>query len=153
MCRIRIQGVEHEIGTSHYLILRETSVNICVHAVEAVGNQVFDEAQSERPATILVTLKLGDGCVCRVCGIEADDAGATRTTTAFVLDLGLLDLSNGGEQFDEVLVTGGPGQLRAVLGREKTRMGCMEPYVADIDRLGSLGARSRVIRERVGGDR
>ena len=52
-----------------------------------------------------------NGCLCCVCGIELDDASTAGAAIGLVLDLGTVDLANGGEQINQVIVAGRPGQL------------------------------------------
>lgn len=85
-------------------------MGVRVHGLRA-RLDVLDEAEPERPATILIALELSNGCLSGVGVVETNDASATRTPTRLVLDLGLLDFSNGREQLDEILVAGGPGKL------------------------------------------
>lgn len=69
---------------------------------------VLDEAQAERTSTILVTRELGDGCLGVFDGIEANNTSAAGATIGFVLDFSLLDLANGGEELNKILVAGRP---------------------------------------------
>lgn len=87
---------------------------VCVHAVTPTWCEIFDVAEPELAATILVSLELGDSSIGGLGSIEAHDTGASGASARFVLDLGLLNLSNGPEEFDQVLVTGRPWKLRKV---------------------------------------
>jgi hypothetical protein len=84
-------------------------MGICVHDVVSALVQILHKAQVERAATILVALKLGNGSLRSLGGIESNYASTTRTTTRLVLDLSLLDLSDRGEQLNQVVVAGRPG--------------------------------------------
>ena len=44
--------------------------------------------------------------------IKLDDTGSTGATIRFVLDLGTLDLADGGEELDQIVIAGGPGKLK-----------------------------------------
>jgi hypothetical protein len=48
------------------------------------------------------------------CAAKFDDTGAARATIRLILDLSTFDLADGGEQFNQILVAGRPGQLRFV---------------------------------------
>lgn len=97
----------------HDLVLGDTNVRVRVHAVvAATGLEVSHEAQTQRPAAVLVTLELGNGGIGGLGAVEADNTGAARPSTWLVLNLGLLDLSNRGEQVDKILVARGPRELR-----------------------------------------
>ena len=84
-----------------------------VHAgvLNATGLEVPHEAETQGPAAVLVTLELGDGGVRGLGTVETDNAGAARPSARLVLDLGLLDLADGREQIDQILVARGPGEL------------------------------------------
>lgn len=87
-------------------------MGIRVHAVvTAAWLEVPYEAQTEGTTPILVALELGDGSVGGVGTVEPNDTGAARPPTRLILNLGLLDLTDGGEQIDQILVTRGPREL------------------------------------------
>ena len=73
---------------------------------------ILDEAEAEWSSTVLVTGELGDGSLSIPNSVEANDTGSARTSVWLVLNLGLLDLSDGGEELDEILVAGGPWKLK-----------------------------------------
>lgn len=88
-------------------------MRVRVHAViGATGLEIPHEAETKGPAAVLVALELGNGGIGRFGAVEADNTGAARSSTWFVLDFGLLDLSDRGEQVDEVLVARRPWELR-----------------------------------------
>lgn len=96
----------------HDLVLGDADVGIRVHAViTAAGLEVPHEAETQGTTAVLVALELGDGCVRGVGTVEPNDTGAARPPTRLVLDLGLLDLADGGEQIDQILVARGPREL------------------------------------------
>jgi hypothetical protein len=70
--------------------------------------------------------------------VELDDSSTSRSSTRLVLDFCTLDLTNGGEQLDEIFVTGGPGQLDFV----STHYSDMETltHVSHIDDLALLSS-------------
>lgn len=86
-------------------------MRICVHDIVSALANVLHEAQVERAAAVLIALKLCNGSLGSLGRIEANDTGTTGATAGLVLDLGLLNLANGGEQFNQIVVAGGPGQL------------------------------------------
>lgn len=89
----------------HNLVLCKSGVRIGFHAVAAARLvQIFDEAQVQWSSTILVALEL---CDCRLGGVnrvKTDNTAASRSAAGFILNLSLLDLANGGEQFNQVIV-------------------------------------------------
>lgn len=125
-----------------------------VHAVTTTLGEVLDVAESKLAATILVSLELGDGSISGFSSIEAHDTGTSGAAARFVLDLGLLDLSDGSEELDQVLIAGGPRKLRAssacMYEEEFEVMG--QAYVSDVDRLASLRTSCGEVGERVGRD-
>jgi hypothetical protein len=65
---------------------------------------VLDKSQTKWSTTILITgefLDSGFGVLSRV---EANNTSSTGSSIWFVLDFGLLDLSDGGEELDKILV-------------------------------------------------
>lgn len=96
----------------------------------ALNVGVLDERKTKRATAVLVTGELGcsrvsaaslqkkkkkgfltNGSLGVFGSVELDDAGATGTAIGLVLDLRTLDLADGGEEFDEIFVAGGPGKL------------------------------------------
>jgi hypothetical protein len=65
----------------------------------------------QRTAAVLVARELGDGRLGVVGAIELDDTSALGAAVGLVLDLGLLDGADRGEEIDEILIAGGPGEL------------------------------------------
>ena len=81
-------------------------MSVGIHGIAtSTGSDVFDVAQSERPATILVALEFRDCRFGSASVVEANNTCATRPTTILVLDFGLLHLSDRREQLDQVLIT------------------------------------------------
>lgn len=99
----------------HDLILRQAGMGICLHVVASGAwcVQIPNEAQPKRASAVLVALEFLDGRVRSIGSVESDDTGAARSTTGFVLNFGLLNLANCGEEFHEILVACGPGELGA----------------------------------------
>lgn len=96
----------------HDLILRQAGgVGVHRHLVSASGSLVLDEAQAKRATTILVSRELGDGSVRVVDGVEANNTSAARTSIGLILNLGLLNLADCGEELNEILIAGRPRQL------------------------------------------
>lgn len=106
-------------GSSHKLVLGQSAVRVRVHAV-AARLDVLDKAETKGPPSVLVALELCDGGLGRVGIVEADHSATTRSTAGLVLDLGLLDLADGGEQLDEVFIAGGPRELRSCQSLKST---------------------------------
>lgn len=103
-----IVQVDCERVLLHDLILRQTG-SLSLHgiaAAAAAGSLVFDEAQTERTTTVLVTGELLNGSVGILGRIESDHTSSTGTTVWLVLNLGLLNLANCGEQLDKIFVAG-----------------------------------------------
>lgn len=79
-------------------------MRISFHGFANLLGHVFDKAQVEGASTILVSLKLGDGCLGSFGGVELDHATATRAAAWLILDFGLFDLAYSSEQLDEIVV-------------------------------------------------
>lgn len=96
----------------HDLVLRQAGgVGVHGHGVSASRGLVLDEAQAERTTAVLVSRELGDGRLRVVGVVETNDAGATRASIWLVLNLGLLNLADRGEELNEILIAGRPRQL------------------------------------------
>ena len=98
---------------SHNLILCQTAVHIGIHAVPSTRCDVLDEAETERAPTVLVTLEFSDGSLRGIGRIKSNNSSPAGSAARFVLDLGLLNLSDGGEEFNQVVVASRPRQLVA----------------------------------------
>lgn len=98
----------------HDLVLRQAG-SVGVHNVSASGSLVLDKAQAKRAATVLVTGELGDGSVCVVNSVEANNTSAARASVWLVLNLGLLNLADCGEELNKILIAGRPRQLELAL--------------------------------------
>ena len=59
-------------------------------------------------------LRLTDSSAGIFYAAELDNTGSARAAVGLVLNLGTLDLANGGEELDQILVAGRPGQLQRV---------------------------------------
>lgn len=104
--------IEWRLPASHDLVLSDADVGIRVHAVvTAAWLEVPYEAETKGTTAVLVALELGDGSVRGISTVEPNDTGAAGSPTRLILDLGLLDLTDGGEQIDQILVTRGPREL------------------------------------------
>lgn len=91
----------------HDLVLRQAGgVGVHGHGVSASGGLVLDEAQAKRAAAVLVSRELGNGSVSVVDGVETNNTSAARTSIGLVLDLGLLNLADCGEELNEILIAG-----------------------------------------------
>lgn len=100
--------------TLHDLVLRQAG-GVGVHNVSASRSLVLDKAQAKRAATVLVTGELGDGSVCVVNSVEANNTSAARASVWLVLNLGLLNLADCGEELNKILIAGRPRQLELAL--------------------------------------
>jgi hypothetical protein len=81
----------------------------------AARSLILNEAQAKGTAAILVTRELLDGGLCILDGIETNNTGSTRSTIRLVLNFGLLDLSDGREEFNKILIACGPWKLIGVV--------------------------------------
>jgi hypothetical protein len=106
----RASQTREEADSSHNLVLGQVG-RLSLHRVATAWGLVLDEAQSEGTATILVTRELLDSSLCVLCSIETNDTSTSRSTVWLVLNLCLIDFSNGGKKLDEILVAGGPWKL------------------------------------------
>jgi hypothetical protein len=96
----------------HDLLLQRTR-GLDVHGGAGLVG-VLHVRQAEGTAAVHVLLELGDSRSGVVLRAEFDHAGAARATVGLVLDLGTLDLADGGEQLDQILVAGAPGEVADV---------------------------------------
>jgi hypothetical protein len=84
----------------HDLILGQAGC-LGFHSISAAAwSLILDEAQTKRATTVLITRKLLDGGLCIFGRIEANNAGASRPAVWLILDFGLLNLSDSGEELD-----------------------------------------------------
>lgn len=118
----------------HDVVLRETAVFSGVHSIPttATWRKVSDEAQTELSTPVLIALELGDGRVGSLSRVEANHTCAFGAAGGLVLDLRLLNVTNGAEQLHKIFVASRPGQ------------------VADEDDLVPVAIRGGGISERVG---
>ena len=86
-------------------------MGVGIHAVTAAGRDILDVAQAEGTTAVLVTLELGNRGLGSVGAVEADYTATAGPTARLVLDLGLLDLADGGEELNQVVVARRPGEL------------------------------------------
>lgn len=101
------------MASSHDLVLGESHGRVLLlHRSFALAN-VADVRQSKGATAVLVVGELGDGRIGGLLGIEADDTRAARATVGLVLNLGLLDLADGLEQLNQVVVGSRPRKLCA----------------------------------------
>lgn len=70
---------------------------VSLHRISSSLVQILDEAQVEGTAAVLVALEFGDSGLGGFGRVEADHAGAPRAATGLILNLGLLNLADGGE--------------------------------------------------------
>lgn len=88
---------------SHDIVLGQTTV-VSLHSIDTARLNVSDVAETELTSAVLVSLELGDRSVCSLSSVETDNSGAPGPAARFVLDLRLLDVSDGAKQLDQVLV-------------------------------------------------
>lgn len=141
-------------GCLHDIVLSQATV-IGVHAITTALGDVLDVAESKLAATILVSLELGDGSISSIGSVETHDTGTSGAATWFVLDLGLLDLSDGSEELDQVLIAGGPRELHimsAYTKEDKVFVLLGQTHISDVNRLASLRTGCGEVGERVGWD-
>lgn len=81
------------------------------HVVGTALVEVLDKAEVQGTTTVLVSLELGDGRLSSLRTIEANHAGSSRPATGLVLNLSLLNLADGGEELDQVVIAGRPWEL------------------------------------------
>ena len=86
-------------------------MRVGIHAVAAARSKILDVAQAKRATAILIALELGNSSLGSVGAVEANDTAAARPTAWLILDLSLLDLADGGEEFDQIVVARGPREL------------------------------------------
>lgn len=72
---------------------------------------VPDVTKPELTSAVLVALKLGNGRIGSLGGIEPNDTGTSGATARFVLDLRLLHISNCAEKLDKIFIARRPWQL------------------------------------------
>jgi hypothetical protein len=63
----------------------------------------------------LVSGEFRDRGLCVLGTVESDHTGSTRATIWLILDFRLFDLTNSGEQLNEILVAGRPRKLKESL--------------------------------------
>jgi hypothetical protein len=88
----------------HDLILRQAASSISVHGIASSRSLVFDKAEAKWSSTILVTRELLNSSIGILSGVESDDSGTSGSAVWFILDFGLLNLANGGEQLNQILI-------------------------------------------------
>lgn len=97
----------------HYLVLGQTS-SLGFHGVSSTGSLVLYKAQAKRAATVLIAREFGNGSLSIVGSVETDHTGTAGSSIGLVLDLGLFDLADGSEEFNEILIASRPRKLHVV---------------------------------------
>jgi hypothetical protein len=140
-------------GSLHDLVLGEPAMGVGIHGVTTARRDVLDVVEAERATAVLVVLELGDRSLGSVRGVEADNAAASGPAARLVLDLGLLDLTDGGEELDQIFVARRPGELgiRLIKPNSGRRERWDGTYVANIDSVALLNTRRGIVGERVRG--
>jgi hypothetical protein len=93
----------------HDLILCQ-ACGLGFHRIIARG-LVLDEGQSKWATTVLVSRKLFDRSIGTFSSVKSNNTGSSRSTVWLILDFSLLNFSDGGEEFNKVLVAGRPRKL------------------------------------------
>jgi hypothetical protein len=143
--------------TLHDLVLRQATMRIRVHGIptgagrSTAGSEILDIMQVKRSATVLVALELRNRCLGRRVAVEADNTSATGSAAGLVLNLGLLNFTDGRKQLDEILVTSGPGKLYCVSDNSHKSRQTLDTHVAHVNGLARVGSSSGVVREGVRG--
>jgi len=86
-------------------------MSVGIHAVNSSRCHVLDEAEAKRSPSILIALELRDRCLSSVRAVKTHYTCTSRASTGLVLNLSLLNLTNGREQLDEVFIASGPWEL------------------------------------------
>ena len=82
-------------------------MSISLHRLALV--EILDKAQVQGTATILVALELLNGRLGSIGTVESNNARSAGAATGLILDFGLLDLADGGEELDQIVVASRPG--------------------------------------------
>jgi len=90
-----------ERARSHDLLLTTSCVHLVATTIRGIG--ITNEGQAQWTTAILIASKLGDGGLSVLGAIKFDHARTTGASVRLVLDLGLLDRTNGGEEIDEIV--------------------------------------------------
>jgi hypothetical protein len=145
---MRSRGTVNARNLLHDLILRQ-ACGLGLHGIQATGSLVLDEGQSKWASAVLVPRELFDRSVGTLRRVESNDTCPPRPPVWFILDLGLFNLSDGGEKLNKVLVARRPGKLSDLLARDSVQ-GSHGTYVANVNRLASLRSASGIVCEGVG---
>lgn len=104
----QVSGCRFGDDDLHHLLLHRLLL-LALHGATTVG--VASVVEAEGTATVGVALELLDGSSGVLLAAEENDTSATRATVGLVLDLGLLNVADGNEELDKILVAGAPWQL------------------------------------------
>lgn len=94
-------------------------MGVGLHIVATTRREVLDVAQAERTTTVLVALEFRNSSLGSVGVVESDHTSSARPAARFVLNLGLLDLANSLEKFDQIVVACRPGKLSRGVSQPK----------------------------------
>lgn len=83
--------------------------------------------------------------------VEFNHTRAAGTTVGLVLDFGLFDLADGGEEINQILIAGGPRKLS--LSVPCCNTDCWSTHIAHVDDCASLTTRSSEVGEGIGRNR
>ena len=96
------------------MILRQIR-GLGLHGITArPGSLVLDKAQSKGTTTILISSEFLNGRLGTFSIVELDYTSTTGTAIWLVLDLSLIDRSNGLEEFNKIVITRRPWKLERV---------------------------------------
>lgn len=84
----------------HDLVLSKVRSFSLHRVATAARSLVFNEGKAKRAATVLISGKFLNGGLCGLRSVEANHTGTTGPAIRLILNLGLVDLPNGGEQLD-----------------------------------------------------
>lgn len=111
MARFLLEGIAQvlSLDSLHHLVLCHPAIGF--HSISSILVAVFNIRQAQGSTTVDVSSKLSDGSFSVIGTVKFHHTCTTRSSVGFVLDLGTLDLSDGGEQLDKIIVAGGPWEL------------------------------------------
>lgn len=95
----------------HDLILCQTAMSISFHPVAPDVVDVFDKAQIERTAAVLIALEFSNGGFSSIGAIKPNDTTTLGPTAWLVLNFGLFHFPNGCKKIYKIIVTRRPRQL------------------------------------------
>ena len=101
----------------HDLILGQ-ACGFGLHGIHATRSLVLDEGQSKRATAILVPRELLDRSIGALSSVKSNDPGSSRAAVWLILNFGLLNLSDCGEELDKIFVASRPWKLSGSLATD-----------------------------------